>query len=144
MPARDSNNWGYDILSAPVGERTSHLFLANALAFLREPRQFYIDPAAGKIYLRPENGASINGMARPNLTIQCNNAFLPASIQAQCATAGITNFQYGTSNAILPSSQVYTDRRQYRFVLGAIGGLPVMGKDWNSGASFPSSVARSI
>lgn len=73
----------------------------------------------------------INGMNRPNLTIQCSNAFLPASIQQRCAEAGITEFKYGTSNAILPSTQVYTDRRQYRFVLGAIGGLNVLGDEWN-------------
>ncbi len=73
----------------------------------------------------------INGMNRPNLTIQCSNAFLPASIQQRCAEAGITEFKYGTSNAILPSTQVYTDRRQYRFVLGAIGGLNVLGDKWN-------------
>ena len=82
----------------------------------------------------------INGMARPNLTIQCANAFLPASIKAQCATAGITNFQYGTSNAILPSSQVYTDRRQYRFVLGALGGLEVLGKDWSYNGYYEHGV----
>jgi iron complex outermembrane receptor protein len=82
----------------------------------------------------------INGMNRPNLTIQCSNAFLPASIQAACATAGITNFQYGTSNAILPSTQVYTDRRQYRFVLGALGGLSVFGKDWNYNGYYEHGV----
>jgi iron complex outermembrane receptor protein len=82
----------------------------------------------------------INGMARPNLTIQCSNAYLPASVQAMCATAGITSFQYGTSNAILPPSQVYTDRRQYRFVLGAIGGLDVMGKEWNYNGYYQHGV----
>jgi outer membrane receptor protein involved in Fe transport len=73
----------------------------------------------------------INGMNRPNLTMQCSNPYLPASVQARCAAAGITSFQYGTSNAILPSTQVYTDRRQYRFVLGALGGLNVLGDEWN-------------
>jgi iron complex outermembrane receptor protein len=82
----------------------------------------------------------INGMNRPNLTIQCNNAFLPASIQARCATAGITSFQYGTSGAILPSTQVYTDRRQYRFVLGANGGLPVLGDTWNYNGYYEHGV----
>ncbi|MDY6948760.1 MAG: TonB-dependent receptor plug domain-containing protein, partial [Pseudomonadota bacterium] len=82
----------------------------------------------------------INGMNRPNLTIQCSNAYLPASIQAQCADAGITTFQYGTSGAILPSTQVYTDRRQYRFVLGALGGLSVMGKDWNYNGYYEHGV----
>ncbi len=82
----------------------------------------------------------INGMNRPNLTIQCSNAYLPASIQAQCAGAGITSFQYGTSGAILPSTQVYTDRRQYRFVLGALGGLSVMGKDWTYNGYYEHGV----
>ncbi|HVF16664.1 MAG TPA: TonB-dependent receptor [Steroidobacteraceae bacterium] len=82
----------------------------------------------------------INGMNRPNLTIQCSNPYLPASIQAACATAGITNFQYGTSNAILPSTQVYTDRRQYRFVLGALGGVSMFGNDWNYNGYYEHGV----
>ncbi len=82
----------------------------------------------------------INGMNRPNLTIQCSNAFLPASVQAMCTDAGITSFQYGTSNAILPSTQVNTDRRQYRFTLGALGGLSVMGKNWNYNGYYEHGV----
>ena len=56
QPAWDNNTWGYDTLHAPVGEETSHLFLNNSLAFLTQPRQFYVDPEAGKLYLRPEAG----------------------------------------------------------------------------------------
>jgi len=82
----------------------------------------------------------INGMARPNLTIQCDNAFLPASIKARCVSNNITSFQYGTSNAVLPSSQVYTDRRQYRFVLGAIGGASVLGTEWNYNGYYEHGV----
>ena len=87
----------------------------------------------------------INGMTRTNLTIQCNNPYLPASVQAMCASppngaAPITSFAYGTSNAILPNTQVYTDRRQYRFVLGADGGLNVMGKDWNYNGYYEHGV----
>lgn len=82
----------------------------------------------------------INGMARPNLTIQCSNAYLPASVQAMCGTAGITSFQYGTSNAILSPSQVYTDRRQYRLVLGANGGLNVLGDEWNYNGYYQHGV----
>lgn len=82
----------------------------------------------------------INGMNRPNLTIQCSNPFLPASIQARCVEEGITEFQYGTSNAILPSTQVYTDRRQYRFVLGAMGDLSVLGNDWTYNGYYQHGV----
>ncbi|WP_315760963.1 TonB-dependent receptor plug domain-containing protein [Sphingomonas sp. Y38-1Y] len=73
----------------------------------------------------------INGQNRPNLTIQCENPFVPQIVRSQCAAAGITSFRYGTSNAALGSTQVHTDRRQYRFVGGAKGKLPVFGGDWN-------------
>jgi iron complex outermembrane receptor protein len=82
------------------------------------------------------NNQPINGMARPGLTIQCANAFLPAAVQAQCAAAGITSFGFGTSNAILPSTRVDTDRRQYRYVLGAQGKVPVLGTDWSYNAYY--------
>jgi len=59
QPAWDNNTWGYDTLHAPVGAETAHLFLANSLEFLNDPRQFYIDPAAGKIYLRPDDDTDI-------------------------------------------------------------------------------------
>jgi hypothetical protein len=59
QPAWDNNTWGYDVLQAPVGAETSHLYLNNSLAFLREPRQFYLDPDAGKLYLRPDEGMAI-------------------------------------------------------------------------------------
>jgi hypothetical protein len=59
QPAWDNNTWGYDALNAPVGAETAHLFLNNALAFLRQPRQFYIDPDAGKLYARPDDGSDI-------------------------------------------------------------------------------------
>jgi len=82
----------------------------------------------------------INGMNRPNLSIQCSNAYLPASIQQACADAGITSFLYGTSGAILPSTQVYTDRRQYRFVVGAMGGMSVLGDTWNYNGYYQHGV----
>jgi hypothetical protein len=59
QPAWDNNTWGYDALHAPVGAETSHLYLNNALAFLRQPRQFYIDADAGKLYVRPDDGTPI-------------------------------------------------------------------------------------
>jgi outer membrane receptor protein involved in Fe transport len=77
------------------------------------------------------NNQPVGGQNRPNLTIQCGNPFVPALVQSACATAGITSFVYGTSNAALGNTQVYTDRRQYRFVAGAKGRQPVFGSDWS-------------
>lgn len=71
------------------------------------------------------------GANKTGLTIQCSNPFVPATIQTQCATAGITSFQFGTSNGELPKDiTVYPSRKQYRFVLGAAGKLDVLGGSW--------------
>jgi iron complex outermembrane receptor protein len=88
------------------------------------------------------NNQPTNGANRPGLTIQCANPFVPASVQARCATAGITSFQYGTSNAILPNTKVFTDRRQYRFVVGAKGKFDVGGSDWTYDAYYERGVNK--
>ncbi|WP_367120048.1 TonB-dependent receptor plug domain-containing protein [Sphingomonas sp.] len=93
-----------------------------------DDNEFYVSANIAQVKTQNQ---PISGQNRPNLTIQCSNAFLPASVSAACATAGITSFQYGTSVAILPNTQVHTDRRQYRFVAGAKGKVPVFGTDWN-------------
>ncbi len=55
-PAWENNIWGYDNIHTPYHPELAHLYLANALAFLSEPCQWYLDPAKGKLYLRPPNG----------------------------------------------------------------------------------------
>jgi outer membrane receptor protein involved in Fe transport len=67
-----------------------------------------------------------------NLTIQCDNAFLPAAIRAACASNNITSFQYGTANAIFPANiNVHPTRTQRRFVVGADGKFGLFGKQWS-------------
>lgn len=76
----------------------------------------------------PNPGAAKNA----NLTIQCSNPFLPASIVAACAQNNITSFQYGTANAIFPSNiNVHPTRTQRRFVIGAEGKFALFGRDWS-------------
>ncbi len=70
------------------------------------------------------------GAAKSGLTLQCSNPFVPASIAAACAANGITSFQYGVSNAILPNIQVNPSRKQYRFVVGATGKVAALGTTW--------------
>ncbi|MEZ0498207.1 TonB-dependent receptor plug domain-containing protein [Sphingomonas sp. IW22] len=84
----------------------------------------------------------INGQNRPNLTIQCENPFLPQIVRNQCAAAGITSFRYGTSNAALGNTQVATDRRLYRFAAGAKGRVPVFGDDWNYDIFYQHGTTR--
>ncbi|MFG6461438.1 TonB-dependent receptor plug domain-containing protein [Roseateles sp. DXS20W] len=75
----------------------------------------------------PNPGAAKND----NLTIQCDNPFLPASIVTACAANNITSFKYGTANAVFPKDiEVNPVRTQARAVVGANGRFEMLGKDW--------------
>ena len=71
------------------------------------------------------------GAAKSGLTLQCSNPFVPPSVQAACAANGITSFQYGLSDAILPNISVEPTRMQYRYVAGADGHFQLFGKTWS-------------
>lgn len=89
--------------------------------------EIYLTVNVGKVNTQNQ---PVNGMNKPSLTIQCANPFVPAMVQNACTNAGITSFRFGTSNAALGNTQVYTERRQYRFVLGGKGAFTLAGKDW--------------
>jgi len=97
---------------------------------LNPDHQLYFTANYGKVDSRfsPNPGAAKNA----NLTIQCSNPFLPASIVDACARNNITSFQYGTANAVFPENiDVQPTRTQRRFVLGAEGKFALFGKDWS-------------
>lgn len=62
QPAWDNNLWGYDTIEKPFGPRFSHLYLTNALELLSQPGQWFLDPAQGKLYLRPPANTGINSL----------------------------------------------------------------------------------
>ncbi|WP_240699660.1 TonB-dependent receptor domain-containing protein [Sphingomonas naasensis] len=76
------------------------------------------------------------GYNRPNLTVQCANPFLPQLIRDRCVTAGITSFNFGSSNGSFPDPKVHTDRRQYRFVGGLKGQFDFAAGDWSYDAYY--------
>lgn len=61
-PAWQNNLWGYDTIERPFGPQFAHLYLANSLALLRHPGEWYIDPQRGRLYLRPPAGAAIDSL----------------------------------------------------------------------------------
>ncbi len=71
QPAWRNNVWGYDTIEAPYHPELAHLYLENSLAFLTQPGQWYLDPAAGKLYLRPPAGVDVGSMdvELPRLTV---------------------------------------------------------------------------
>ena len=75
----------------------------------------------------PIAGAAKNA----NLTMKCDNPYLPESVREACVTNNITQFQYGTVNAqITPLQNVHPTREQERFVLGANGKFNAFDTDW--------------
>jgi hypothetical protein len=57
QPAWDNNLWGYDTIEKPYHPELAHLYIANALELVRESGDWYIDPAKGKLYVKPPAGA---------------------------------------------------------------------------------------
>ncbi|WP_229256763.1 TonB-dependent receptor domain-containing protein [Duganella lactea] len=77
----------------------------------------------------PNPGAAKQG----NLSIRCDNAYLPASVAAGCASgypSGVMSV--GTANAEFPSNiNVHPTRTQRRVVLGANGKFQMFSKEWS-------------
>lgn len=66
-----------------------------------------------------------------NLTIQCDNVFLPDSIRQACIDNDITSFQLGTMNVQVPQFQnVHPTRTQDRYVIGANGKFGAFDTEW--------------
>ncbi|MFZ2996152.1 TonB-dependent receptor domain-containing protein [Sphingobium sp.] len=83
------------------------------------------------------------GYNRASLTVQCANPYLPQLVRDRCATAGITQFGFGSSNGSFPDTKVHTDRRQYRFVGGLKGKFGLGGTDWNYDAYYEHGITIS-
>jgi iron complex outermembrane receptor protein len=81
-----------------------------------------------KSVFSPNPGAAKQG----NLSIRCDNAFLPPSVAAGCASGYPTGvMSVGTSNGEFPANiNVHPTRTQRRGVIGANGKFNLFGKDW--------------
>jgi outer membrane receptor protein involved in Fe transport len=102
--------------------------------------EFYLTVDVGRVKTSNQPSPGYN---RPNLTVQCANPYLPQLVKNACTTAGITQFNFGTSNGSFPDPKVYTDRRQYRFVGGAKGKFDVLGSSWSYDTYYQHSTTIS-
>lgn len=92
-----------------------------------------------QVYLTT-NIARVKGINEPNagtekpgnLSIGCDNPFLPAATAADCARLYPTGrMAFGTSSAVFPGTiDVVSARDQDRFVLGVDGGVDFFGTTW--------------
>jgi hypothetical protein len=63
QPGWQNNLVGYDTVAKPVSAEVARMFLVNALAFLRDPGQWFIDPKAGRLYYKPLPNEDMNRIA---------------------------------------------------------------------------------
>jgi iron complex outermembrane receptor protein len=65
------------------------------------------------------------------LTIQADNAYLPANIASGLAADGVTSFKFGSFFGQNGSQHPITDRQVNRFLLGTDGKFDMFGTTWN-------------
>jgi len=118
---------GYGRIGYDIGDNSELYFTANI--------------ARVKTHNQPSPGYN-----RTGLTLQCANPFLPQLVRDRCATAPggpVTSFSFGSSHGAFPSPQVYTDRKQYRFVAGLKGSFDMGGSDLSYDAYYEHGLTRS-
>ncbi len=76
------------------------------------------------------------GYNRPNLTVQCANPYLPQLVKDRCVTAGITQFNFGSSNAQLSRSQGVDRSSPVPLRRRPQGEFGVGGTDWKYDAYY--------
>jgi len=124
QPAWDNNLWGYDTVEKPFHPELSHLYLANALEFVREPGDWYVDPAKGKLYVKLPPRANVETMdvELPRLTVlMAITGTLDAPVD-ELSFRGIT-FEHTTW--LGPSGdEGYASQQSGSFVTGHLGTFP--------------------
>ena len=102
QPAWDNNSWGYDTITKPIFPADSRLFLVNALEFIGKandwhanPYQWFLDPPAGKLYLRIAQDDDIKRLkvVLPRLDALVSIAGTPAAPVERLAFRGL-RFSY--------------------------------------------------
>jgi hypothetical protein len=113
QPAWQNNIWGYDTLARPFAG--GQLFLENAYAFLQQG-QWYLDPAAGKLYYRAAAGENPNdeSFVLPSLESLVQIAGSYARPVHDLTFAGI---QFSYSTWLSPGSRIgYADQQNGAFI----------------------------
>ena len=83
-----------------------------------------------------------SGIGNDRITIQRDNAFLPASVASQMDAAGITSFAGGSTNADLPLLQQNHQRDMRRFALGVRSSFTLGSVEWGMDTYLQRGITR--
>lgn len=124
QPAWNNNLWGYDTIEKPFHPELSHLYLANALELISRPGQWYLDPAQGKLYLCPPDGADINkaDVELPRLGVLLSIA---GTLDEPVHDLSFRGIRFSYSSWLGPSSKEgYASQQSGTFLTGAAAAYP--------------------
>ena len=121
---RSDEGWGAD-LDATLTRGTIYTRLSYDIT---PTTNLWLTAQYGSVYT--SNVAFYSTYKPGNLTIQCDNPFLPAATATACGGAG-HSVVFGTENADLPSIQVQNTRTMRRYAIGVDGAFNVFGSDWS-------------
>lgn len=93
--------------------------------------------------------ARVRSSTTPNwflgdLSINADNAFIPASVASRLSTLGATSFLLGTTNADIGPIIVRNERSVTRWTVGFEGGFDALDSSWNWNVSYQQSRAVNI
>ncbi len=118
QPAWDNNIWGYDTIEKPFGPQYSHLYLANAIELISQPGQWFLDPAQGKLYLRPPEGVDIAkaDVELPRLPVLVS---ISGTLDEPVQDLSMTGIRFSYSSWLGPSSdEGYASQQSGTFLVG--------------------------
>jgi hypothetical protein len=124
QPGWDNNLWGYDTIEKPFHPSLSHLYLANSLAFLNAPGQWYIDPTRGKLYLRPPQKVAPQSLdvELPRLTVLMA---VGGSLRNPVENMEFKGIRFSHSTWLGPSSnEGYASQQSGSFLSGHAAAFP--------------------
>lgn len=124
QPGWRNNLIGYDTLGRPVSVASARMFLINALAFLRDAGQWYVDPAAGKLYYKPRAGED---MARADAVLPRleSLASIAGSYDRPVADLQFSGIAFGYTSWLGPSSaEGYASQQSGAYLAGVVPGYP--------------------
>ncbi len=124
QPAWDNNLWGYDTIEKPFGPQFSHLYLSNALELISQPGQWFLDPAGGKLYLRPPDGIDITkaDIELPRLSVLVS---ISGTLNDPVRDLSMVGIRFSYSSWLGPSgAEGYASQQSGTFLKGRAAAYP--------------------
>ena len=124
QPGWRNNIVGYDTFARSVWGDKAGLFFVNALAFLREPGQWFADPAAGRLYYKPAAGEDMRRLEveLPRLELLVSIA---GSYDAPVQDLTFAGLSFRHTSWLLPNGpQGYASQQSGSFLTGDVPDYP--------------------